>query len=385
MDLKSKIALLRKSGIEVEDDATEEKVDELIEETTEEVDEAEEAEKSIKEVSVGGLKTIVNKVVSENMKSIEDNISAKFTNVQTSEKDLKEKGLKESANFVKELCSGTKVINGTVSSFGYSVPTTLANMIQEGLDKEAVMRKYCFVFKMAGNYQLPQEGTGVTSYWVAQNEEITASSPTLSKTDLVDNYLATRVIIPRGLLNSTPLNLTRYITNLCVRSITNGEETAFVAGSGSSEPTGLRSADVDTISQDSTGLAYKDMIDLMYSLKRQYRKNAVFLTSTAGVKAIMNVQDENNRPIFDPTNNTVLGKPLIETEDIPSNLGSSADETEIWFGDMSYYYIKDGDDMFMESVKVPSKLQTEIVLAKAVDGVYTLPEAMKKLDSVLSA
>ena len=384
MDLKSKIALLRKAGIEVEDDATLEEVDELIEESTEEINEEAEAEKSIKEVSVKGLKTIVNKVVSENMKSIEETISAKFANIKTQE-NTKENGVKESAEFLKALCLGNKAINGTVGSFGYSVPTTLANMIQEGLDKEAVMRKYCFTFRMAGNYQLPQDGTGVTSYWVAQNEEITESSPTIGKTDLVDLYLATRVLIPRGLLNSTPMNLTNYITNLCVRSITIEEETSFVAGAGTTEPTGLRSADVDSIAQASTGLAYKDMINLMYSLKRQYRKSAVFLTSTNGVKALMNVLDENNRPIFDPTNNTVLGKPLIESEDIPSTLGSSADATEIWFGDLSYYYIKDGEEMFMESIKVPSKLQTEIVLAKAVDGVYTLDEAMKKMTAVVSA
>jgi len=384
MDLKSKIALLRKAGIEVEDDATLEEVDELIEESTEEINEEAEAEKSIKEVSVKGLKTIVNKVVSENMKSIEETISAKFANIKTQE-NTKENGVKESAEFLKALCLGNKAINGTVGSFGYSVPTTLANMIQEGLDKEAVMRKYCFTFRMAGNYQLPQDGTGVTSYWVAQNEEITESSPTIGKTDLVDLYLATRVLIPRGLLNSTPMNLTNYITNLCVRSITIEEETSFVAGAGTTEPTGLRSADVDSIAQASTGLAYKDMINLMYSLKRQYRKSAVFLTSTNGVKALMNVLDENKRPIFDPTNNTVLGKPLIETEDIPSTLGSSADATEIWFGDLSYYYIKDGEEMFMESIKVPSKLQTEIVLAKAVDGVYTLDEAMKKMTAVVSA
>jgi len=384
MDLKSKIALLRKAGIEVEDDATLEEVDELIEESTEEINEEVEAEKSIKEVSVKGLKTIVNKVVSENMKSIEETISAKFANIKTQE-NTKENGVKESAEFLKALCLGNKAINGTVGSFGYSVPTTLANMIQEGLDKEAVMRKYCFTFRMAGNYQLPQDGTGVTSYWVAQNEEITESSPTIGKTDLVDLYLATRVLIPRGLLNSTPMNLTNYITNLCVRSITIEEETSFVAGAGTTEPTGLRSADVDSIAQASTGLAYKDMINLMYSLKRQYRKSAVFLTSTNGVKALMNVLDENKRPIFDPTNNTVLGKPLIESEDIPSTLGSSADATEIWFGDLSYYYIKDGEEMFMESIKVPSKLQTEIVLAKAVDGVYTLDEAMKKMTAVVSA
>jgi aspartokinase-like uncharacterized kinase len=41
--------------------------------------------------------------------------------------------------------------------------------------------------------------------------------------------------------------------------------------------------------------------------------------------------------------------------------------------------------MFMESIKVPSKLQTEIVIAKAVDGIYTLPEAMKKMTAVISA
>lgn len=384
MTLKQKIELLKKANVEVDENATEAEVDEALEKATEEVVEDEvEDEKAIKEVSIKGLKSIINRTVEANMKSIEEKISAKVT--VKSEADTKDAKIKESAEFIKAVVLGTKAISGATNSFGYAVPTTLADMIQEKLDKEAVMRKYAFVFKMAGNYQLPQEGTGVTSYWVAQNEEVTESNPTLGKTDLIDNYLATRVIIPRGLLNSSPLNITNYVSNLCVRSIVNAEETAFVAGSGTGEPTGLRSAVITSTPQAGAGLVYKDLINLMYALKKQYRKNAIFLTSTAGVKAVMNILDDNKRPIFDPTNNTLLGRPLVETEDIPSNLGSSANATEIYFGDMSYYYIKDGEDMFMETDKIINKLQTEVVIAKAVDGIYTLPEACKKLTAVVSA
>lgn len=384
--LKQKISLLKKANVDVPENATEEEVDKLMDENTVEEDDEEttkDDEKSLKEITLGGLKSIVKVAMQDSEKAIEERLSKKITNVKIS--DEKEVNVKESADFVKKVCNGTmekKAIDGTVGSFGYSVPTTLANMIQEKLDKEAVMRKYAFVFKMAGNYQLPQEGTAVTSHWVGQNIPVTESNPTLGKQNLVDNYLATNVIIPRGLLNSSNINILNFITNLSVRSINNAEETAFIAGSGTGEPTGLRSAAITAIPATAGATTYGDILALKYGLKRQYRKNAIFLTSTAGVLDVMSILDENKRPIFDPTQETLLNKPLLETEDIPSNLGTGGDETEIYFGDMSYYYIKDGEDLFMEQDKIIANLQIQIVIAKAVDGIYTLAEACKKLTGV---
>lgn len=386
--LKQKIALLKQAGVDVADTATEEEVNKLVEENVEVTEEEtdEENEKSIGNTSMKSLKSIVSKVIGEKTSAIEQNIMAKL-NVKSPE-EKKEMEVKEMADFIKDVSFGKKAIDGQSGSFGNAVPTKLADMILEKLDKEAIIRKYAFVFKMAGKFQLPKEGTAVTSYWVGQNASITESNPTLDKDNLDDYYLATRVIIPRGLLNSSPLNIVNYVTNLCVRSITNTEETAFVAGDGSGKPKGIRATTLSAgniKAQAGAGLAYKDVTNLTLALKPQYRKNAVYLTSTAGILALMNVLDDNKRPIFDLSSMTLLGKPLLESLDIPSNLGTGTNETEIFFGDLQYYYIKDGEDMFMEQDKIIANLQVEVVVAKAVDGVFTMPEALAKLTGVISA
>jgi len=191
------------------------------------------------------------------------------------------------------------------------------------------------------------------------------------------------VLIPRKLLNTSAYNIVNYVGELCARKLRDTEETAFVAGDGSSKPTGLRSASL-TGSQAQAGatLAYTDLINLFYALPEQYRENAVFLTSALGMKAIRKITDDNGVPIFDLRDQKMFNRPVIESADIPENLGSSANTTEIYFGDMWYYWIKDGEKMFVDTDKVLSKLQVELVVAQAVDGVYTLPAACKKLTGV---
>lgn len=277
-----------------------------------------------------------------------------------------------------------KAVASTSGSFGYTIPTELASKILEKKDKIAKMRKLAFAFKLAGPFQLPTEGTGVTTYWVAENVEITASDPTVGKKDLSDYYLATRVLMPRQLLNTSAFNVIEYIANLCSRALRNTEESAFVAGDGSSKPSGLRlTSGVGSVPQAGASFAYDDIINLFYTIKEQYRDNCVFMTSTKGIKLLRKLKDNNGLPIFDVRDQTVFNKPVFESEDIPSNLGSDGDETEIWCFDPSYYWIKDSEDMFMDSDKKISTLQTELVVAEAIDGIYTLPEAAAKLTAVV--
>jgi len=276
-----------------------------------------------------------------------------------------------------------KAVASTSGSFGYTIPTELASKILEKKDKIAKMRKLAFAFNLAGPFQLPTEGTGVTTYWVGENTSITASDPTVGKKDLSDYYLATRVLMPRQLLNTSAFNVIEYIANLCSRALRNTEESAFVAGDGSSKPSGLRgTSGVGSVAQASTSFAYDDIVNLFYTIKEQYREGCVFMTSVAGIKLLRKLKDNNGLPIFDVRDQTVFNKPVFESEDIPSNLGTGTNETEIWCFDPSYYWIKDGENMFMDTDKIISTMQTEIVVAEAIDGIYTLPEAAAKLTAV---
>lgn len=384
MDLKAKIALLKKHGIKVDENATEQEVDKLIEENA---DVVETTEDKVEEITEAELNEKIAKGVETGFKSFKQDLDAIKAQVNKTAKEVLNEGFEKGLKFIKGIAGidkdfDFKAVTTNVNSFGYTIPTEVADAVLEKRDALVKMRKYAFVFKMAGKFQLPKEGTAVTSYWVGDNEEVTESNPTIIKADLDDYYLATRVLIPRKLLNTTAINVINYIANLSSRSLAQAEETAFVAGAGSTQPTGLRTASITGIAQASTSFAYDDLVNLFYGLPEQYRANAVFMTSSAGMKLIRKLKDTVGLPIFDPSTSTIWGKPVLESSNIPANLGSGTNETEILFGDLSYYWIKDGEDLTMLSDTKNANLQIELVLYEAVDGVLTLTDAFRKLTGV---
>lgn len=341
----------------------------------------------IKEVTMDELKGIMGESIKELIPALKSELMSELKAGLKDEVkvDSAEEKTIKAAEFIKGVCNGTlekKAIDSTNESFGYTVPVELSNFILTAKDKIAKMRKLAFVFQMSGNYQLPTEGTGVTAYWVGENDEITESNPTIAKKSLTDYYLAARVLIPRQLINTSAYNIVNFVGELCARKLRDTEETAFVAGDGTNKPTGLRLASITSIAQAGSALDYSDVVALYYLLPEQYRDNAVFLTSAKGCKALRTITDKNGVPIFDLRDQKVFNKPVLESADIPENLGSGSDTTEIYFGDMWYYWIKDGEKMFVDTDKVLSKLQVELVVAQAVDGVYTLPAACRKLTGV---
>jgi len=337
------------------------------------------------------LKALMSDTAKETLLALKGELIAEMKSAlpEVKQEVTKESAFEIGAKFIKDLMSGSftpeqKAVTSLDASLGYTIPTELANSILEKRDKISKIRKIAFKFNLAGPFQLPTEGTGVTAYWVGENAEITESNPTTEKKTLNDYYLATRVLMPRQLLKTSAFNIVEYISSLCSRAIVRTEETAFVAGDGNGKPSGLRgTVGVGSEAQAGANFAYDDIVNLYYTVKEQYRQNGVFMTSTKGVKLLRKLKDLQGNPLFDVRDNSIFGKPVLESEDIPSNLGVGLDETEIWFFDPFYYWIKDGENMFMESISIPSKLQTELVIAEACDGVYTLPEAAAKLTAVV--
>jgi HK97 family phage major capsid protein len=325
-----------------------------------------------------GVKAIVGDLKAEILRETQAGLSDKKI-LNDDEK------IEKAADFVKDICLGkieSKAVNTGDASFGYTIPTELADYILTKKDKISKMRKLAFVFKLSGEFQLPLEGVGVTAYWVGDNQNITESNPTIEKKNLHDFYLAARVLIPRRLLNTSAFNIVNYIGELCSRKLRDTEETSFVAGDGASKPTGLRSATLGSINMVGSAFDYPDIVNLFYELPEQYRQNAIFMTSGAGMKLLRGLRDLQKNPIFDVRDQTIFNRPVIESADIPANLGTGMNETEVMFFDPWYYWIKDGEIMFVDTDKKIATLQTELVVAEAIDGVFTLPDAGKKLSGV---
>lgn len=346
-----------------------------------------------KEMTMDELKTVVGEAVQES------ELSKKVTQLESEIKSLATRSVQtvaeraeKSAKFVKSLIetlngkfdAELKTITTNSNSFGYSIPTELASAIHEKKDKIAKIRSVAFVFQMDGKFDLPVEGTGVTAYWVTTeaDSDLTESNPTVTKKSMDDFYLAARVRVPYKLMNSTPISIEGYVSNLASRALRNAEETAFITGDGDGKPTGIRTASITGTAQAGANLAYDDIVNLHYSLPEQYRANGVYLASTMAIKLLMKLKDDNEMPIFDPTSGKLFGRPLLECTDIPENLGSSTNTTEIYFGDFQEYWVKDGENMFSEVRKVDGRLQVDVIVYEAVDGCVVNTDAFRKLTAV---
>lgn len=320
-----------------------------------------------------------------------------------SDKEEKAEGMKDAANFVKALILPAKYhkqygvaevemkqITTESGSFGAAVPTALASAILEKKAKFAVIRSRAFSFELSGPFDLPVEGTGITGYWITGEVDdsdanlVTESEPTLNKKSLTDHYLAALVKVSWKLLNTSDFNIVNFIASLAGRKLAETEEAAFIGGNGTGKPKGIRTESLSSVAQAGAGLEYQDLVNLYFLLPPQYRANAVFITSSMGAKAITGLRDSQDRPIFAPGQplDELFRKPLLESVDIPENLGGGSDTTEVYFGDPYYYWIKDGQSLAMATQDVIERLQTKVLVYQAVDGKLTLTDAFVKLTGV---
>lgn len=343
--------------------------------------------KDQKEMTMEDLKGVIQEAIESSSLAAELQATKKELDELKTAKVEKADTSKEDAAFVKSLVDNTldkKTIGTGSASFGYAIPTTLASAIAEKRDKIAKIRANAFVIQQAGNFDLPTEGTGVTAYWVTTeaNVDITESNPTISKKSLVDNWLAARIRMPYSLLNAASISVRDYVARLAGRALRNAEETAFVAGDGTDRPEGIRTANITQVDQAAANFGYDDMVNLYYAVPEQYRMNGKWLVPTSGLKLVRKLKDSNGVPIFNVQDNTIFGKEVLEVTDIAENLGTSANETEIYFGDLSEYWIKDGAQMTAENRTIPGRLQAEIIVYQAVDGVVVNTDAFRKLIGV---
>lgn len=188
-------------------------------------------------------------------------------------------------------------------------------------------------------------------------------------------------------MNDSVFNLESYISKEFARRIGSKEEDAFFNGNGTGKPVGIFNttggAEVGVTAASATAITADEIIDLFYSLKAPYRKNAVWILNDATIKAIRKLKDNNGNYLWQPsltagTPDTILGRPVYTSSYVPT---IAAGAKTIAFGDFSYYWIADraGRNFKKLTELYAANDQTGFVATQRVDGKLILPEAIKVL------
>lgn len=283
---------------------------------------------------------------------------------------------------------------GVDSDGGYIVPTEFRNALIEKKYKWAWIRKYATVIPMSSDkMDMPIEGNTVSVNWTAELATITQSDPTFGLVTLAANLLAgisrqSRQVLADAAVNEEVQNL---LVRIFARALGLAEDTAFMVGTGSGQPKGIRAYTISqSVAQAGANLVDSDLTNLQYTLPYWYRQNAVYIMHDTRRKLISNLRDSNGRKLHpeidDLENPTLNGNPVIINQDIPTNLGGGTNESEIYFGDLSYYYIGDRQQMFSEVSTQEGtsfeKHRAAVKVGERLDGQLTLTEAFAKMTAV---
>ena len=128
-----------------------------------------------------------------------------------------------------------------------------------------------------------------------------------------------------------------YLVKRLAKNFGRAEDNGFINGNGENMPTGiLAETGGAEIGVTTSTLTYDDVIKLFFSVKPEYRKNGTWLMNDETALALRTLKDDAGQPIWNQSNDTILGKKVCISEFMP---GAESGSKPIAFGDFSYYWI----------------------------------------------
>jgi HK97 family phage major capsid protein len=154
----------------------------------------------------------------------------------------------------------------------------------------------------------------------------------------INNHrLGTIIRLSTDFTSDAGFDLEDYLVKSYAKRIGRTEEDAFVNGTGVDTPTGiLNNTGGADIGITASTLTYDEVIRLYFSLKPEYRKNAVWLMNDETALALRTLKDSVGNYLWRDSDDTILSKKVHISEHMPS---VSSGAKPIAFGDFSYYWI----------------------------------------------
>ena len=269
---------------------------------------------------------------------------------------------------------------GVDADGGYLVPEEYDSRLIDTLEEENIMRKLGRVITTSGEHKINIAATKPAAAWVEEGGALTFGDATFSQILLDAHKLHVAIKVTEELLYDNAFGLENYIIDQFGKALANAEEDAFLNGTGVGQPLGLfaKTGGGTTAETLTAALKADDILNLIYALKRPYRKNASFIINDKNLAVIRKLKDNNGAYMWQPSYQA--GEPdKILGYDVHTS--AYAPEDAIAFGDYSYYNIGDrGTRSFKQLTELfAGNGMIGYVAKERVDGKLILPEAVQIL------
>lgn len=272
---------------------------------------------------------------------------------------------------------------GIDESGGYLVPDELDGRLVDVLEEENIMRGLGHPLTTSGQHKINLVASKPAALWIEEGGALTFGDAAFDQKFLDAHKLHVAIKVTEELLYDNAFQLEKWIIEEFGKALANAEEDAFLNGDGNGKPNGLFKDAQTGVTIDSVDITADDVIDLVYSLKRPYRKNASFITNDGTLGVIRKLKDDNGNYLWQPSlqagqPDTLLGYSIHTSQFAPV---LAAGNVAMAFGDYNYYNIGDrGRRAFQELKELfAGNGMVGFVMKERVDGLLILPEAVQLL------
>ena len=275
----------------------------------------------------------------------------------------------------------------TDASGGYLIPAEWDTRLIQTLQDECIMRSLGTSITTSGEHKINIAATKPAATWGAEGGALTFGNGTFNQVSLDAHKVHVGILVTEELLADNAFGLENYILEQFGQAIANAEEDAFITGTGVGQPTGfLTTLAADTnafIQTKGADISADDVLDLVYSLPRPYRKKAAFLVNDATMAKIRKFKDSTQNYLWTPSftageADRLLGYPIYTSAYMPV---ATSGNFALAFGDFSYYNIADrGTRSFQELRELyAGNGMVGYLMKERVDGILIDNSAIRAL------
>ncbi len=267
---------------------------------------------------------------------------------------------------------------GVDADGGYLVPDEYDTRLIQKLEDNNVVRALATKIKTSGEHKINIASTTPAAAWIEEGGTLTFGDAKFEQKILDAHKLHVAVKVTEELLYDNAFGLENFLIDSFGKAIGNAEENAFFNGKGNGQPTGIFAENGGGTYITTEATEGDAIIELVYSLKRAYRKNAAFILNDKMIAKIRTYKDHNGAYMWQPS--LIAGEP-DKLLGYPVYTSQYAPEDSIAFGDFSYYNIGDrGARSFKQLTELfAGNGMIGYVAKERVDGILVLPEAVQIL------
>lgn len=355
------------------------------------------AEKIVASLGIADMREKLDRLVAEKATPEQSKSIAGLLNLDTlMKKDTNQMTTKEKVvGFFQAIVQNNSAVlkalsEGAPADGGYLFPDEFrSEIIQDLIDQKYRMRNEVTVLPMKRDVMnIPTLASRPQVTWTDENAVKSTTTAHFGQVTLTVKKMASILYASDELIeDSTEIDIVKFIISLFSDSIGMEEDRVVWRGNGTTEPTGLVTAqtagkisgivNVGNLSQD-------NLLNLMYSLPMKYSTKAKFYVHRNNVLEMRKMKDGNGRylwtePVTAGGTPVFLGYPVFEANELPLSVIFFGDlKRTYWLGDRQKMTVKVSND----TETAFTKDQTAIRVVERIAGNVVFGDATRALIAI---